>query len=209
MASFSHKNLSRIFIIFIALLVPSVWAQVPDIAVQKTLPINLNAESSEFDRQNNTLFFRSLRITQGIFGIEADEATAAKLDFDNSLWVFTGNVVIESQDAKAYSDRAEVLFREHQVRNAVMQGTPVRFAQVSVETGKTTEGHSNVMEYDLDSGIIRMSDDAWLSDGANEVSGNRISYDLISQYITADSDERGPVRMKINPPQDKATESGP
>jgi lipopolysaccharide export system protein LptA len=209
MASFSHKNLSRIFIIFIALLVPSVWAQVPDIAVQKTLPINLNAESSEFDRQNNTLFFRSLRITQGIFGIEADEATAAKLDFDNSLWVFTGNVVIESQDAKAYSDRAEVLFREHQVRNAVMQGTPVRFAQVSVETGKTTEGHSNVMEYDLDSGILRMSDDAWLSDGANEVSGNRISYDLISQYITADSDERGPVRMKINPPQDKATESGP
>jgi len=209
MASFSHKSLSRIFIILIASLVPAAWAQVPDIAVQKTLPINLDADSSEFDRKNNALFFRGLHITQGIFGIEADEATAAKLDFENSRWIFTGNVVIESEDAKAYSDRAEVLFQEHQVKNAIMHGEPVRFAQVSTETGKKTEGHANVMEYDLASGVIRMSEDAWLSDGANEVSGNRISYDLISEYITADSDESGPVRMKINPPQDEDTESEP
>jgi lipopolysaccharide export system protein LptA len=90
-----------------------------------------------------------------------------------------------------------------------MHGTPVQFAQVSSETGKKTEGRANVMEYDLESGVIRMSEDAWLSDGANEVSGNRISYDLISEYIIADSDESGPVRMKINPPQNNDAESTP
>ena len=57
------------------------------------------------------------------------------------------------------------------------------------------------MEYDADTGIIKMSDDAWLSDSANEVSGNRISYDLNRQFIIADSDDDGQVRMKIIPPE--------
>ena len=209
MESSSHKSPTRFLLIILTLLMLPAWAQLPDISVQKTMPINLDADSSEFDRKNNTLFFRGLHITQGIFGIKADEATAARLDFENSRWVFTGNVVIESQDAKAYSDRAEVLFEEHRVKNAIMHGTPVQFAQVSSETGKKTEGRANVMEYDLASGVIRMSEDAWLSDGANEVSGNRISYDLISEYIIADSDESGPVRMKINPPQNNDAESTP
>jgi lipopolysaccharide export system protein LptA len=209
MANSFHKNPSCIFLMIIAMLMPSAWAQVPDIALQKTLPINLDADSSEFDRKNNVLFFHGLRITQGVFSIEADEATAAKLDFENSRWTFIGNVVIESEDAKAYSDRAEVLFQEHHITNAIMQGIPVRFAQASSETGKTTEGHANKMEYDLASGVIRLSEDAWLSDGANEVSGSRISYDLIREYIIADSDENGQVRMKIIPPQNGGTESTP
>jgi len=193
----------------VAVLLPAAWAQMPDIALQKTLPINLDADSSEFDRKNNILFFRGLHITQGVFSIEADEATVAKLDFENSQWNFVGNVVIENESAKAYSDRAEVLFRDHHITNAIMHGVPVRFAQISPETGKTTEGHANIMEYDFASGVISMSEDAWLSDGANEVSGNRISYDLVSDYIIADSDETGQVRMKINPPQNSDTESTP
>jgi lipopolysaccharide export system protein LptA len=107
MANSFHKSPSRIFLtIIIVMLMPSAWAQVPDIALQKALPIDLNADSSEFDRKNNILSFHDLRITQGQFSIEADEATVAKLDFENSRWTFTGNVVIENEDAKAYSDRA-------------------------------------------------------------------------------------------------------
>ena len=209
MANSFHKSLRRIPPIIVVMLLPFAWAQVPDIALQKTLPINLDADSSEFDRKNNILYFRGLHITQGIFSVEADEATVAKLDFENSRWIFIGNVVIESEDAKAYSDRAEVLFQEHHIKNAVMSGDPVRFSQVNLESGKTTEGHANSVEYDLASGVIRMSDDAWLSDGANEVSGDRISYDLISEYIIADSNETGQIRMKINPPQNSNTESTP
>lgn len=209
MVNFFPKNPRRIILMIAAILMPSAWAQVPDIALQKTLPINLDADSSEFDRKNNILFFRGLRITQGIFSIEADEATVAKLDFENSRWTFIGNVVMESKDAKAYCDRAEVLFQEHLIKNAVMRGEPVEFAQVNPENNKTTEGRANIMEYDLESGVIRMLKDAWLSDGANEVSGNRIAYDLVSEYIIADSDETGQVRMKISPPQDDRTESIP
>ena len=209
MANSFHKSSRSILLTILAVFLPSAWAQVPDIALQKTLPINLDADSSEFDRKNNIMFFHHLHITQGVFSIKADEATVAKLDFENSRWTFIGNVIIESKDAKAYSDRAEVLFQEHHIANAIMQGGPARFAQVNPENGKTTEGHANTMEYDLASGVIRMSEDAWLSDGANEVSGSRISYDLVSEYIIADSDDNGPVRMKINPPQNSGAKSTP
>ena len=64
------------------------------------------------------------------------------------------------------------------------------------------------MEYDADNGIIRMLENAWLSDSANEVSGNRIAYDLNRQYIIADADEDGQVRMKIIPPENSDL-SGP
>ena len=184
--------------------------ELPDLEVQKTLPIDLDADSSEFDRKRNVLLFRGLRIRQGAITIEADEATAAKLDFENTLWNFAGSVVISSAAAKAYCDRAEVLFAEHRIENAVMHGLPVRFSQKNAEDGSITQGHADVMDYDVGTGVIRMSQNAWLSDGANEVSGSTISYDLAREYIIADSDEDGPVRMKITPPEDKlpGTETG-
>ncbi|MDH3977650.1 MAG: hypothetical protein OEU86_03990, partial [Gammaproteobacteria bacterium] len=67
---------------------------------------------------------------------------------------------------------------------------------------------ANVMEYDINSAVIRLSDNAWITDGTNEVSGNRISYDLAREYIIADSDESGQVRMKIVPPNQDTPATG-
>lgn len=180
---------------------PSAWSQeLPDVGLMKTLPIDLDADSSEFDRKLNRLLFRGLKITQGPLQIEADEATASRLDFENTRWEFTGNVRIKNLDTLVYSDYADIDFQEHRIRHANMRGQPVRFVQQNIEKGTLTEGHAATMSYDVETGVISMSDDAWLSDGANEVSGDRISYDLIREYIIADADESGQVRMKIIPP---------
>ena len=196
-------NLFRnLLITTILLLQGAAQAQeLPDLDLMKTLPINLDAASSEFDRKKNKLFFRDLTIEQGALKIVADEATATRLDFENARWEFTGSVVIENLGTTAHCDYAEILFREHRIRSAVMQGQPATFEQFRIDEERQTEGHANLMEYDADTGIIRMSDDAWLSDSANEVSGNRISYDLNRQYIIADADDDGQVRMKIIPPE--------
>ena len=196
-------NLSRNLpgIVFVLLLGTALAQEVPDIELMKTLPINLDAESSEFDRKKNKLFFRSLTIKQGTLKIVADEATATRLDFENARWEFSGAVIIENVGTTAHCDYAEILFRDHRIRSAVMQGQPVTFEQLQIDEERQTEGHANRMEYDADTGIIKMSDDAWLSDSANEVSGNRISYDLNRQFIIADSDDDGQVRMKIIPPE--------
>jgi lipopolysaccharide transport protein LptA len=196
-------NLSRNLLITTLLLLhgTSHAQEVPDLELLKTLPINLDAASSEFDRKKNKLYFRDLTIKQGALKIVADEATATKLDFENARWEFSGSVVIENLGTTVRCDFAEILFREHRIRSAVMQGQPATFEQFKIDEERQTEGHANEMEYDADTGVIRMSDEAWVSDSANEVSGNRISYDLNRQYIIADADNDGQVHMKIIPPE--------
>jgi len=179
----------------------TVMAQDLDVGIDTSLPITLDADSSEFDRRNNRLTFQGLRIMQGALGVTADEAEATRLDFEDSLWVFRGNVVIDSDGTVVYCDRAEMIFRDHELRKATLEGMPARFEQRRAGTGELTRGRARLMEYDLGDGIIRMMEDAWLSDGANEVSGARISYDLAKEYIIADADDEGPIRMKINPPE--------
>jgi lipopolysaccharide export system protein LptA len=185
------------------------WGQTPDLARQATLPIDLNAESSEFDRRNNRLLFHRLTITQGTLVIQADAAEATRLDFDNSRWVFRGNVVIDNQGAKVWCDNAELVFAGHRLRSAVLTGEPARFEQQRPKNQRT-EGRAGAMEYDVDAGLIRLAQEAWLSDGANEVSGERITYDLRREYVIADSGAGGQVRMKIQPPaRDKKGETKP
>jgi lipopolysaccharide export system protein LptA len=189
----------------------SAWAQpaapeVPDLELLKSLPIDLDADSSEFDRKRGRLVFHGLQIRQGPLRIDADEATATRLDFENTHWEFSGNVRIENTGSTAWADRADILFQEHRIRSAEMTGTPVRFQQISLakdDTGgiTTTKGRANAMAYDVDNGVVSMTDDAWLSDGSNEVSGDRIAYDLNREIIIADADGSGQVRMKIIPPE--------
>lgn len=209
MASFS-RNIASLLPLAVLILSPApASSQLPDLDIQKTLPITLDADSSEFDRKNNRLTFRGLRITQGGLGIKADEAEATRLDFENSQWKFWGNVVIDSADTKAFCDRAEISFIDHQIANAILTGEPARFEQVLPEEDKLTRGHANQLEYDLVGATIRMVENAWLSDGSNEVSGARITYDLAKEFIIADADDNGPVRMKITPPAKTEPDSAP
>lgn len=171
----------------------------PDLATQSALPINLDATSSEFDRRNNRLVFRGMHITQGALSIRADVAEATRLDFENSRWHFTGNVVIENAGTTVWCDDAELAFLGHQLRTAVMSGAPARFEQPRTG-GKRIEGRAGAIDYDVMAKTVRMTNKAWLSDGANEYSGERIAYDLGREFVTADADGGGKVVLKINPP---------
>lgn len=172
--------------------------------LQSTLPINLDADSSEFDRRRDRLLFRGLRISQGALGIQADEAEASRLDFGDSLWIFRGNVVIQNGDTVVRCERAEMTFKGHQLRNAKLAGAPASFEQRPAAGGEATRGRAGQLDYNLGNGVISMAGDAWLSDGANEISGNRITYDLRREFVIADAEGNGQVRMKINPPEREA-----
>ena len=166
-----------------------------------TLPIDLDAAFSELDRRNNRLIFRQLNIRQGAMAIKADEATADPADFEDSVWVFTGNVSVVNAGTTTNCDRAELTFRGNQLRKAVLTGKPARFSQAGTANEPPTVGRGELLEYDLDAGTIRMSTNAFLSDGKSEISGNRIAYDLRREVVTAGGNEGGQVRMRITPQQ--------
>ena len=66
--------------------------------------IALDAQSSELDYKNNNLIFRKVRISQGNMSVAADQAQATGLDFENSRWVFRGNVKITMEQGQLTSD---------------------------------------------------------------------------------------------------------
>ncbi len=165
------------------------------------LPIDLDAAFSEFDRRNNRLIFRQLNITQGALTIKADEATADPADFENSVWIFTGNVTINNAGTEANCDRAELTFRGNRLRRAALNGKPARFSQAGTGGNPATEGRALLLDYDLETATIQLTTEAFLSDGKNEISGSRIAYDLQREIVTAGGNPGGEVRMRITPQQ--------
>src|SRR6201989_3044899 len=51
-------------------------------------PIALDAASIDFNYKDNTAVYRKVRISQGELSVEAQEATASGLNFDNAKWTF-------------------------------------------------------------------------------------------------------------------------
>ena len=86
-----RKSLLWIAIVSLCLLNAAVTAQEEDLR----LPISLDADSTDYDGKSSMLMFRGLRLSQGNLGIQADEGRASKLDFEDSVWHFSGNVIID------------------------------------------------------------------------------------------------------------------
>jgi lipopolysaccharide export system protein LptA len=159
--------------------------------------ISLDAQSSELDYKNNNLLFRKVRIAQGNMAVSADLAQATGLDFENSRWVFRGNVKITMQQGQLTSDEAEIIFAKKLLAKALVNGKPAAFEQRIAKTGKLARGRADTIEYDVAKGVVRLSKNAWLSDGQNEIRGESLKYNVLAQNIVAESSEQGSQRVHI------------
>jgi lipopolysaccharide transport protein LptA len=164
-----------------------------------SLPISVEADSSDFDYKNGVLVFTRVRITQGDARVEADRATATGLEFENSRWRLEGKVRIRAEGGSLASDTATVRFVNNEIQNAEVVGSPATFAQQRGD--ERAEGRAERIDYDLDSGRVRLSGGAWLSDGSNEITGSTLVYSMREERVVAEAGEQGgqPVRITINP----------
>jgi len=164
-----------------------------------TLPISVEADSSDFDYRNGVLVFRRIRVTQGDASVAADLATATGLEFQNSEWQFDGSVRIVAEGGTLESDTAVVRFRDNEIAFAQVTGDPATCSQQRGE--QRAEGRAARIEYQLTTGRIRLTGGAWLSDGRNEITGSTLVYSMSEERIVAEAAEQGgePVRITINP----------
>jgi lipopolysaccharide transport protein LptA len=165
--------------------------------VEQQQAISLDAQSSELDYKNNNLIFRKVRITQGNMSVAADQAQATGLDFDNSRWVFRGNVKITLDQGQLASDEAEITFAKKLLSKAVVHGNPAAFEQRIAKTGKLAQGRADAIDYDVAKGVVHLSKSAWLSDGQNEIRGESLKYNVLAQSIVAEASEQGSQRVHI------------
>jgi lipopolysaccharide transport protein LptA len=158
-------------------------------------PIELDASSSELDYRSNTLVFRTVRIAQGRLSVEADTATATGLDFKDSRWVFSGHVRISVPDGFLTSDEARIAFADNAIATALITGAPAAFEQRREQ--RVARGHAARIEYDFGAGTVRLTDDAWLSDGDTEITGRTLVYSLRDQRVLASASEQNSQRVRI------------
>jgi len=173
-------------------------------------PIQLEARSTDFDYKNNTLVFHGVRIAQGGLAIEAEDGTATGLDFKDSHWLFKGDVRITMPDGSLAADEARIAFAANLVSVAEITGSPARFEQKR-DKG-IARGRAQHIEYQPAAGTVRLTDDAWLSDGNNDISAATLVYNMRDQRVIANPEEQGsqPVRLTINPKKpDAKPESKP
>ncbi len=193
----------------LAVLLACALTAQPEAAGRRDLPIMVEADSTDFDYRNNVLVFRNVRITQGDARVEAAKATATGLEFENSRWRFEGRFRMTAEGATLESDTATVRFVNNEIEGAEVVGSPARFRQQ--RGGQLAEGRAGRIDYDLASQQVRLSGDAWLSDGRNDISGSRLVYGMREQRVLAEAAEQGgqPVRITINPRPAPEAPAGP
>jgi lipopolysaccharide transport protein LptA len=184
-----------------ALAVACVLPWAPPAAAQQQ-EITLDAASSDFDRRNERLVFREIRVRQGDMEISADEAESRDLDFARGSWNFRGNVRIRSPMGELEADRATITFTDHRLDKATADGAPARFSRTMPEPEpRLVTGTANRIIYDLSGGQLELVGQALLQDGVREVSGGRLEYRIIEDRLIASGDETGErVRIVITPP---------
>ena len=195
------------------LLAPTaVFAQVADLR----LPISLDADSTDYDGKSSMLMFRGLRLSQGQIGVAADEGRASKLDFQDSVWRFEGNVIIDVEDGHIECDSADLQFADHTLRLASIQGSPATFELKRPDSDEVTYAEAGNLEYDLITGVVEFSENAIITEGGNQISSSFLVYNIAERRINAQSsgsDEKvkityTPVAEEVPPEEAMSEDDG-
>ena len=185
-----------------ALFVAGLWLAGPCLAqiTDMRLPISLDADSTDYDGKSSMLTFRGLKLSQGNIGIEADEGRASKLDFEDSVWAFAGNVIIDVEGGHIEADAANLQFAKHQLIVATIDGAPATFELKRPGSDEITYAEAGRLKYNFDTGIIEFSDEAKITENGNQISSSYLVYNIAERRINAQSSGDGnKVKMTYTP----------
>ncbi len=188
-----RKSLPWIALVSLCLLHAAVSAQEEDLR----LPISLDADSTDYDGKSSMLMFRGLRLSQGNLGIQADEGRASKLDFEDSVWHFSGNVIIDVENGHIESEVADLTFSGHQLTLATITGAPATFEMQRPDTDEITYAEAGRLDYDFTAGVVAFSEQATITEGGNQISSNYLVYNIKEQRINAQSGDDGDPKVRI------------
>jgi lipopolysaccharide transport protein LptA len=150
-------------------------------------PITLDAASGELDVSTKTVVFTKVMISQCTLHLQADRARGADpVSFANSQWTFDGHVHLDAEHRGTLrSDAAVVDFRDNRIAHATATGKPAEFEQRIDDSQQMARGHADEIVYDVQDGTLQLRNNAWLSNGPNEISGGLVVYNIRAQSVQA------------------------
>jgi lipopolysaccharide transport protein LptA len=148
--------------------------------------ISYDAASMDADVKTHVIHLKDVTITYGKMTVRADRALATAGDFKDSRWTFDGNVRINAEPrGNLRSDEAVVEFEDNQLKRATATGNPAEFDQKREDSNIIARGHADQIIYEVGAGTVRLSNDAWVTDGRNDIRGPVIVYSLREEHVEA------------------------
>jgi lipopolysaccharide export system protein LptA len=183
----------------------------PAAAATGTRTLAPELEFGQLDYQRGKVLMREVTIRQDQMRVQADRAEATGLDFDDSNWKFSGHVMVQLPEGQLQAEQALVQFKSGRILGATVNGSPANFAQQPQKPGSGARGHATEIRYEVASGDVQLSGDAWISDENREISSQRIVYSIPQRSFRAESAGNGADRVRgtIKPtPKAAATGDG-
>ena len=197
-----HRALSSISAVALVFLGAAPQTSLPAAKAQESAGISLDAGFMDTDFKANVVHMKNVTITYGTMTVKADRAltTAVDLGFKNSRWTFDGNVRINAEPrGNLRSDEAVVEFQDNQLKRATATGAPAEFDQKRADSDLIARGHAAQIVYEVGAGTVQLSNDAWITDGRNDISGPLIVYSLREEHVQAFSSHDQRVEASTTP----------
>jgi lipopolysaccharide transport protein LptA len=184
-----HRRLIEVSVI-LAFLGAAPGLSVPAAKIEQSAgppTISYDASYMDTDFKTQVMHLKDVTITYGKMTVRADRALATARDFKNSRWTFAGNVRINADPrGNLRSDEAVVEFEDNQLKRATATGAPAEFDQKRTDSDVIARGHANQIVYEVAAGTVRLSNDAWITDGKNDdIRGPVIVYSLREEHVEA------------------------
>jgi len=160
--------------------------------------ISYDASFMDTDFKTQVMHLKDVTITYGKMTVRADRALATARDFKNSRWTFAGNVRINADPrGNLRSDEAVVEFEDNQLKRATATGAPAEFDQKRTDSDVIARGHADQIVYEVAAGTVRLSNDAWITDGRNDIRGPVIVYSLREEHVEATTSPGTDTRVHV------------
>ena len=203
--------MTRFFALALILLAPLAHAQLYD--ENSRLPISLDADFLNTDIDSSIVSFRGLRLNQGAMSIEADEGQASDLNFNESTWNLSGNIVIVVGNSRIECDNADLEFGDNMLKVASIGGAPATFELSRAGSEETTYAEAGILRYDVDAGSIEFSDNARIVEGGNQIASGSLVYNIRERRFQAQGSDTDDGKVKItwtpgDPEQDDDAATG-
>jgi len=82
-------------------------------------------------------------------------------------------------------------------KRATATGNPAEFDQKREDSNVIARGHADQIVYDVGPGTVRLSNDAWVSDGRNDIRGPVIVYNLREEHVEATTSPGTDTRVHV------------
>lgn len=164
-----------------------------------------SADVLNSDLRNDTLDISgNVLVKQGAASIEAETAKKRNVDADTERWTFEDSVHIRTAEADLQSNVATAAVISGQISSARVEGNPARFQQVSGTDDRQVRGRAGVIEYDFDTGVVKLTDQVWFSNGKDEFRGDVVIYNVRDERVQINpGGSSNRVRGIIRPNQSK------